>query len=593
MRLWTKRLLLLSRKKSFSFLNLITLSEERTLMMLAVVVGLSSGICAFLFKHMIDGVYHFCCEDGTKTAIMAGQWTRVFLPAIGGLLGGLLIYYFAREAKGHGVPEAIYALRRRGGRGRPRVVFVKSVASAFTIGTGGSAGTEGPIIQIGAAVGSSIGQLFKVTPAYLKTLAAAGAAGGMAAVFNAPIAAVIFAMEVLLREFTTQAFSMVVFSSVIASVTSHILLGDNTFLPTPSFGIEHPAELGLYFLLALIAAPLSTLFIKVLMWMEEFFDQFKKIADPVKPMIGGLCVGLMGIFVPKIMGAGYFELSAVLSPEKDPAAWSIGFLLVLVAGKMIATSITLGSGGSGGILMPSLFIGAMMGSLFGIVAKGVFPNIAPTGAYALVGMGLVFSSVASAPFTAIVMMFEITQDYRIVLPLMFSVTVTMIMCRQMGEMGLYARVLLKRGVNLAGGDVHDPVMTVTAKEVMVKNVEIVWENMTVEKLTQIIDQSHHTGFPVVNGQGELIGIVTYVEIHKAYLDGVDLKETLIGHIMRQDVPVSFPDDVLVDVVRRMEEFHTDRISVVEADNPKRLIGFITRANVMAAYQPSFKRAESR
>ena len=174
---------------------------------------------------------------------------------------------------------------------------------------------------------------------------------------------------------------------------------------------------------------------------------------------------------------------------------------------------------------------------------------------------------------------------------MFSVTVAMIMSRQMGEIGLYGRVLLKRGVNLAGGDVHDPVMSVTAKEVMVKNVEIVGQNMTVEKLSQIIDQSHHTGFPVVNGQGELSGMVTYVEIHKAYLDKLDLKNTFIEQIMRKDLPVSFPEDVLVDVVRQMQESKTDRIAVVEPENIKRLVGLITRANIMTAYQPSFKRTD--
>ncbi|MFQ5589084.1 MAG: chloride channel protein [Nitrospiria bacterium] len=591
MRLWTKRLLLLSRKKSFSFLNLVTFSEERTLMMLAVVVGLSSGVSAFIFKHMIDGVYHFCCEAGRAGHISSGRWYAIFLPAAGGLLGGLLIYYFARGVKGHGVAESIYALRRRGGRSNPRVVLVRAVASALTIGTGGSAGTEGPTIQIGSAVGSSIGQLFHVTPAYLKTLAAAGAAAGLAAVFNAPIGAVIFAMEVLLREFTTQAFSVVVFASVIGAVTSHILLGDNTFLPTPSFGIEHPAELGLYFLLAIVAALLSTGFIKTLLKVEDFFYVVKKIPEPLKPMIGGMFVGVMGFYVPMILGAGYFQVTDVLSPERDAQPWSMLFLLLLIAGKIVATSVTLGSGGSGGDLLPSLFIGAMMGSLFGQAAQTIFPNIGPTGAYALVGMGLMFAAVVSAPFTAIVMMFEITQDYRIVLPLMFSVTVTMIMCRQMGEIGLYARVLLKRGVNLAGGDAHDPVMTVTAREVMVKNVEIVWENMSVEKLSQIIDESHHTGFPVVNGRGELSGMVTYVEIHKAYQDGIDLKNTRISHIMRKNLPVAFPDDVLVDVVRLMQEHKTDRISIVESDSPTRLIGLITRANIMTAYQPSFKPAK--
>ncbi len=588
MRLRLKRAILRSRKKSFHFLNLITLSEERTLMMLAVVVGLTSGVSAFIFKHMIDGVYHFCCGAGPSADLFSGHWYRVFLPAIGGLLGGLLIYFFAKEAKGHGVPEAIYTLRRRGGRGRPRVVFVKSVASAFTIGTGGSAGTEGPIIQIGAAVGSSIGQLFNVSPAYLKTLAAAGAAGGMAAVFNAPIAAVIFAMEVLLREFTTQAFSMVVFSSVIASLTSHVLLGDNTFLPTPGFGIEHPAELGLYFILGIIAAPLASFFAKALLWSEEFTDQWKKIPDPIKAMIGGLIVGVIGLFIPMILGAGYFEVTNVLSSEGGGVKWGMLLLLSLVIGKIISTSVTLGSGGSGGILMPSLFIGAMMGSLYGQFVHTLFPGIAPAGAYALVGMALIFSVVANAPVTAIVMMFEITQDYRIVLPLMFSVTITMLMARQIGEVGIYARVLLKRGVHLDGGDVHDPVMSVTAKEVMVKNVEIVGQSMTVARLSEIIDQSHHTGFPVINGQGDLVGMVTYIEIHKAYQEGGDLQKMLIEKIMRKDVPLSYPEDVLVDVVRRMEASKTDRIAVVEPDNPKRLVGLITRANIMSAYHPSFK-----
>ncbi len=580
----SKRTIILFRRYGYALFNLITLSEERTLAILAVLVGLTSGISAFVFKHMIDGVHHFCCASEVSEAVFTGQWYRMVLPAIGGLLGGLVIYYFAKEAKGHGVPEAIYTLRKRGGKGRPRVVLVKSIASALTIGTGGSAGTEGPIIQIGAAVGSSVGQWFKVSPRYLKTLAAAGAAGGMAAVFNAPIAAVIFAMEVLLREFTTQAFSMVVFASVIASVTSHILLGNNTFLPTPSFGIEHPAELGLYFILAIIAAPIASLFSRTLLWAEEFAERWTKIPDPVKPMIGGFIVGTIGLFIPMILGAGYFELTALLSPE-GASSWGMLLLFSLVVGKIITTSITLGSGGSGGILMPSLFIGAMIGSLFGEFAQTIFPNIAPSGAYALVGMGLIFSVVANAPVTAIVMMFEITQDYRIVLPLMFSVTVTMLMANQMGEIGIYARVLLKRGLNLSGGDTQDPVMSITASEVMVKNVEIVWENMTIDKLTQFIEKSHHIGFPVVNALGELTGMVTYAEIHKAVQDKLDTENILIDQIMRRDIPLVHPEDVLVDVVKKMQESHTDRVAVVDVEQPKRLIGLITRSNIMAAYQP--------
>ncbi len=584
----SKRKLILSRRYGFALFNLITLSEDRTLAILAVLVGLVSGISAFFFKHMIDGIHQLCCDTSFSKNLMVEYGYRAFLPAAGGLLVGLLLYYFDRNAEGRGVPEVIYTLRKRGGRVRPRVAVLTSIASALTIGTGGSAGTEGPIIQIGASVGSSIGQWFQVAPNHLKTLAAAGAAGGLAAVFNAPIGGVFFAMEVLLKDFKTQAFSMVVFSSVIASVTSHILLGDNTFLPTQPFGIEHPAELVLYLILGLLAAPLASVFSKIVLWVESLFQQLKKIPTPLKPMVGGFTVGLMGLLIPTILGSGHHEIADILSTDGNPVHWGFIALSLMVVGKMVATSITLGSGGSGGDLMPSLFIGAMMGSLFGQFAHTIFPDIAPAGAYALVGMGLIFSVVANAPVTATVMMFEITQDYRIILPLMFSVTVTMLMAKQMGEIGIYARVLLKKGLKVDGGDVHDPVMTVTASEVMVKNVEIVWENMTVNKLMQFIEKSHHVGFPVVNAQGELAGMVTYVEIHKAVLDKLDTEKVLIAQIMRTDIPLVHPEDILVDVVKQMQESHTDRVAVVEVGQPKRLIGLITRSNIMAAYQPESK-----
>ncbi len=588
MSLRARRFFLRFRRTGFNLFNLITLSEERTLAVLAVVIGLSSGLSAFVFKYMIDGVHHLCCDVESSAALFSGQWYRIFLPAIGGLLVGLLLYYFDRNAEGRGVPEVIYTLRKRGGRVRHRVALLTSMASALTIGTGGSAGAEGPIIQIGASVGSTIGQWFHVAPRYLKTLAAAGAAGGLAAVFNAPIGGVLFAMEVLLREFKGQAFSLVVFSSVIASVTSHILLGDNTFLPSPSFGIQHPAELGLYFVMGLLAAPLAKLFVMTLLWAESLFHRLNKVPRPLLPMIGGLLVGLIGLLIPTVLGSGHHELTGIMSGETDLAQKGVLFIAMLMAGKMIATSITLGSGGSGGDLMPSLFIGAMMGSLFGQLAHGFFPEIAPEGAYALVGMALLFSVVANAPITAVVMMFEITQDYRIIIPLMFSVTIAMLMARQMGEIGIYGRELLKRGVRLDGGEVHDPIMMFTVGEIMVRQVEIVWQNMTVEKLMQFIDKSHHTGFPVINAQGELIGLVTYAEIQQAYQQEIDVKTAVIDTIMRKDLPVITPDDVLVDVVKQMQAYHTDRLAVVEIDSPKRLVGLVTRANIMSAYQLSAK-----
>lgn len=574
------------RKSLFSFFNTLTFSEQRKLVILSVGVGMISGVSAFLFKHLIDGVHRLCCMSPRSPEFFS-HWYRPLLPAAGGLLTGFLIFHFAKEAKGHGVTEVIFSLRRGGGRIRPRVALVKSIASALTIGTGGSAGPEGPIIQIGATVGSTVGQWMNLSPPYLKTLVAAGAAGGIAAVFNAPIGAVIFAMEVLLRDFT-QGFSMVVLSSVTASVTSHLLLGDNIFLQTPSFGIEHPAELGLYLVLGVLAAPLAKGVVKILIVVEEFFERLRKIPEPLKPMIGGFSVGLLGLFIPMILGAGYAEATSVLLTGNDPLRWSLPFLLLLMIGKIFSTSVTLGSGGSGGLLMPSLFIGAMMGSFFGNLARLLFPTIASSGAYGLVGMGLIFACVVQAPFTAIVMMFEITHDYKIVIPMMFSVTVTMLMSRQIGAIGLDAHVLLKRGVRLDEGGHRDPLVDVAVGEVMVKKVDVISPDMTLEKLTAFIKQNSHTGFPVVNAEGEVLGLITYIEVHRALSSDPFVKELSAEKFMRKEIPSLFPQGNLADAVKKMQEFQVDRLPVVDPGS-KRLVGILTRSNILAAYHIAQKR----
>lgn len=577
-----------SMGKSLSALfKALTLSEQKKLVTASVCVGVISGISAYLFKHLIDGVHALCCKFPSSDPFFPAYWYRPLLPAVGGLLAGLLIFHFAKEAKGHGVTEVIFSLRRREGKIRPRVAWVKSITSALTIGTGGSAGPEGPIIQIGATVGSTVGQWLNLSPRYLKTLVAAGAAGGIAAVFNAPIAAVIFSMEVLLRDFT-RGFSMVVLSSVTASVTSHLLLGDGIFLPTRPFSMTHPAELGLYFILGILAALIAKGFVKILLLFEEFFEGLTRIPGPIKPMIGGLLVGILGLFIPRILGAGYAETTLVLLTGSDPLRWSLSLLFLLIIGKALATSITLGSGGSGGLLMPSLFLGSMMGSLFGNAARILFPTIAPSGAYGLVGMGLIFACVVQAPFTAIVMMFEITHDYRIVIPLMFSVTIAMLMSRRIGAIGLDALVLLKRGVQLEEEGHHDPLTDVTVGEVMVKQVDVIWPEMTLEKLAIFTAQNRHTGFPVVNAVGEVLGLVTYIEIHRALSEGPSAKEVTVERIMRRDVPSVLPHGNLADAMKQMHEFQVDRLAVVE-DGSNRLAGLLTRSNILDAYHLALKR----
>ena len=553
-------------------------SQTKTLVLFSLAIGLSTGLMAFLFEGGIRFVRMVLMGGDILSWVdqpLSQRLWLIILPAVGGLLVGPLIVWIAPEAKGHGVPEVMLAVNRSEGRIRPRVALIKALASALTIGSGGSAGREGPIVQIGASIGSAIGQLRKLPPQYVKTMAAAGAAGGISAVFNAPLAGVFFAMEVILTEFTAQAFSIVVLSSVFAAFVARALLGDYSYFFVPTYSLHHGFELVLYGILGLFAALAAQVFIWFLYRSEGAFERFR-IPAWLKPAFGGLLVGLIGFSFPQVLGTGHDVIELILKNEL--AIW---LLVVLLVGKIAATSWTLGSGGSGGVFMPSLFIGAALGGWFGGFAGYFLPDIASPGAYAMVGMAACFAAATHAPMTAILILFEMTYDYQIILPVMTATVIASLVSRSLRAETIYTLKLIRRGIVLRPRLALDVLSQVPVEEAMTKRVRTIKETFTLDRITRLIEQSPHTGFPVVNEYNDVVGLITYTELHRALEHPSQQAGQPLAakDIMRKQPPKVHPETPLQKAMNLMEEHQVDRLPVVDPDDPRRLMGIVTKADV--------------
>ena len=417
------------------------LPEENQLIILAVAVGILTGFGSVGFIKVIHAVSDFAQKRvAAGLGFLFGPADIVLLPALGGLIVGPLIYHFAREARGHGVPEVMTALATQGGRIRPRVVIVKILASATTIGFGGTAGREGPMIQIGSAIGSGIAQLTRMPTRHVRTLVACGAAGGVAATFNAPIAGAIFAMEVLMGRLAGD-FLLVMLTSLTSCFVARAYLGNYPAFVAPSYELVSAAELPLYFGLGLIAGLAALLYVRLLYKSEDWFDAWK-FPEWLKPAVGGLMVGVILRYFPEIYGAGF--------PAMEAALWvrfSWGLLVALFFAQLFGNIFTLGSGGSGGVFAPSLYMGAMLGGAYGMGVHALFPEMTGgSGAYAMVGMAALFAAAAKAPTTSILILFEMTNDYRIILPLMVATVGSVTIANRFMPLSIYTLKLHNRGI---------------------------------------------------------------------------------------------------------------------------------------------------
>lgn len=391
-------------------------------------VGVIAGIAAFLLEGALHGISVFGLHRLADLPLMWRIPATIALPGLGGLVAGLLIHRFCPEAKGHGIQEVMHALEHNKGRISAKVGWTKLLATAATLGTGGSAGREGPIIQIGAAAGSWLGSVFRVPVGALKTLVAAGIVGGLSAAFSIPMAGVFFTMEVILRNFANRAFPAVVVASVSGAVTARVLMGTEDFFIPLTYEWRNPLEIFFFALVGLACIPVGALYRETLGTLERGFARLRLLPDWMRPALGGLLVGVIALGVPQVTGTGLDTMNRVLGGEN--LGW---FLIVLVLGKILATGLTLGSGGAGGTMMPSLFVGAMLGAGLGQIMN--WQELVPleTGGLAAVGMACMFTAVFRAPVTAMIMAFETTRDYGILVPAMLACTLTHLFGGKQGE----------------------------------------------------------------------------------------------------------------------------------------------------------------
>lgn len=560
------------------------MTEHTFMIIVAIIIGVLAGFGAIGIRLLIKEIslLSFPGGDNFLLNVLHAPWLKVLLiPVIGGLLVGPIIYFFAPEAKGHGVPEVMQAILLKGGMIRARVAIIKAIASAISIGTGGSVGREGPIVQIGSSLGSTVGQFFRIPSKKLKTLVGCGAAAGIAAAFNAPIAGALFAVEIILMDFAVAQFSPIVISSVMATVISHSFQGDFAAFLVPKYHLASPYEILFYFVLGAVSGVISFLFIKVLYYLEDFFDNKFHIQDILKPAVGGIGIGIIALVFPQIMGVGYDSINNALH---ENLVWYIALLLIFV--KLIATSLTLGSGGSGGIFAPSLFIGAMLGYFFGSIVHNLFPAITATpGAYALVAMGGLVAGTTRAPITAIIIVFELTNDYRIILPLMITCIFSTILSSKLSRESIYTLKLLLRNISIKEGTELNIMESIFVKEVY--NTDFDTLNVT-DNFSQVVNKvirGKSPEFPVTTPEDKVIGMISIYDIKDHLYERDSLQNLLIaGDIANTNFEPVTPDDNCQTAMDKMRKYDFEGLPVVDQEGSNKITGMVWMKDIQYAYQ---------
>ncbi len=571
--------------------NRAKLTENTFMIIVAIIIGVLAGVAAIGIRALIEAIslISFSGAGSYLENVMNTPWYWIILvPAIGGLIVGPLIYFFAPEAKGHGVPEVMQAILLRGGTIRPRVALVKAVASAITIGTGGSVGREGPIIQIGSSIGSTVGQFFNLPSSRLKTLVGCGAAAGIAAAFNAPIAGALFAVEIILMDFAVAQFSPIVISAVMATVVSHSFEGKFAAFIVPAYHYVSPYEIGFYFILGAISGIVSYVFVKVLYFSEDFFDEKFKFPEYLKPVVGGLAIGLIALVFPQIMGVGYDSINAALHGN---VIWYVALGLVFI--KILATSLTLGSGGSGGIFAPSLFMGAMLGAFFGYFVHSYFPDItAEPGAYALVAMGGLVAGTTRAPVTAIIIVFELTNDYNIILPLMVTVVISTILSSKLSRESIYTLKLVLRNIHIKEGTASNIMESIFIKDVYSADYESIKISDNFNEVVNKVIQGRGRKFPVINDKNELKGIILTNTIKDYLFEKDSLKDLLVASdILSPNFDTVLLSDNCQTALEKMKNHDYDGLAVVESHESNLLLGMVWRKDIQDEYDKEIERRD--
>lgn len=547
------------------------LTESTISNSLAVLIGVLTGLAIVLYDRLLiqSNNLFFGTISGSS------NYYVIFIPAIGGLLVGILAHLFVK-ARRCDVEEVIEASTLHAGRLRTKNAFLEVLASVITIGSGGSAGKEAPGILAGAGIGSLVAQIFNISGNRLRIMLGCGASAGIAAAFNAPLAGVVFVVEVIFGELETKTFIPIVISAVFSTIVANLVFGVR-HIQVSYYGLVSPLyESALYLILGLLAGIVSALLIRS---MFLFHDGFKNIPvhPMLKPAIGGLGVGLIGFFYPQIFGVGYDIITDVLANK-----FALDILIILLFLKIITFSLTIGSGGAGGSIVPALFSGAMLGGAFGTLVHAAFPAItAQPGAYALVGMGAVLAGTARAPLTAMLILFELTMDYNLMLPLMLACVVSNVTSSSLHSESLFTEGLRRRGFTIRKGHEVDVMESMLVRDAMKQHVQTVSDNKNVGTLISLMQSSRHAGFPVLDPKGKLCGIVTLEDVREKVKYGE--LDKIIRDIASHDLIVAYPDESLNTVLERLAMQNIGRLPVVSRFDDTELLGMITRSDVVNSY----------
>ncbi len=544
--------------------------------LLSVIVGVLGGIGAIALRYAID----YLTEIFMLLPQTFGRYWVVVLPAMGGFMAGLITYKFALESRGHdGVAETMKAVSIGSGDIRSRVPLTTTLATALTISSGGSAGTEGPIIQISAGLASTIARLFRLDVEHKKLLVVCGAAAGLSAMFNAPIGGALFGLEVVYQGFEFPAVIPILLSSVVATAVSVAAIGDNPLFKPPPF-TYHYHEVFFCFILGGIIGLLSVLWVKGFFTIEDILNHIN-LSGYVKPLLGGALVGLIIYFLPHVGGEGIWVIKSALSGRI-----AVEMLLIIGILKILTCGVTLGSGGSGGVFIPSMFIGAMFGEAFGLIMNTLAPSIfSESTLYAVVGMAAMLAAACRAPLTGIMMSAEMMKDYTMILPLTAGCVTSYFISRLMMKESIYTMGLFRRGIDVSLELRKDLLDYIRAGEIMSTSVVTLNPDIYLFQALEIIERTGHTGYPVVASDGKLVGVVTFKDVIKAMEEGKE--DYRVKDAMSRNLAVAYPDESVRQVLDKMVEHGVGRIPVVDRNNPTKLLGIITRSDILRAHELTF------
>jgi len=555
--------------------------------LLAAGIGLLAGVVAYLLYKLIGLFTNLAFYHRFSTAFLSarhhtlGPWV-IAVPVVGGIIVGFMAKYGTDKIKGHGIPEAMEAVLFNRSRIQPRVAILKPISAAIAIGTGGPFGAEGPIIQTGGALGSLVGQVLHCTASERKVLLACGAAAGMSATFNTPIAGVILAIELLLFEFKSRSFIPLVIASTLATAVHMQLLGAGPMFTVSAMDFGIPHALPFYLVLGVICGLAAVGFSKLLYWVEDLFQKLP-VDELWWPAIGALGLGIIGYFVPRVFGVGYDTIGDILN-----ASLALKILLIVMIAKAVALVISLGSGTSGGLLAPMFMSSAALGGVFAMGVNRVFPgaDLAP-GAFALVAMGAVFGAASRATFTFIIFAFEITRDYNAVLPLMLvSVIADGLAMLFMPKSSIMTEKLARRGLRIHQDYEADVMQQTVVSDTMDREVPTLPAHTRVAELADRIARhepqaTRHQAMVMVDGEGKLAGMISRSDVLKA-LETDPTGAMSVLEAGTANVIVTYPDETLHEAVAKLLRNNIGRLPVVDRNDPRRLVGYLGRPNIMAA-----------